>query len=148
MPQQYDPLSQEEDDGPIVDAEADNGDPSHTGLLPRPVIYYGEGPFNAPSSDEEEEVEKVGQLDRAEHGSLLGSGLADSGLYVGGRKVSTGYAHSHAHEVARVNNDIIMAPPLSPAGISVCPRTPPHASRAFDLVRSDRTLCGLVLQRS
>ena len=38
--------------------EADNGDPSHMGLLPRPAIYYGEGPFNAPSSDEEEEVEK------------------------------------------------------------------------------------------
>ena len=152
MPQHYDPLSQEEDDGPIGDAEADNGDSSQTGLLPRPAIYYGEGPFNAPSSDEEEEVEKVGTgpLDRAEHGSLLGSGLADSGLYVGGRKVSTGYAHSHAHEVARVNHDIIMAPspPLSPAGISVCPRTPPHASRAFDLVRSDRTLCGVVLQRS
>lgn len=104
MPQQYDPLSQEEDDGPMGHAEADNGDSSHTGLLPRPAIYYGEGPFNAPSSDEEDEVEKVGigQLDRAEHGSLLGSGLADSGLYVGGRKVSTGYphSHSHAHEVA------------------------------------------------
>ena len=67
-------------------------------------------PFNTPSSDEEKEVEKVGMgpLDRAEHGSLLGSGLADSGLYVGGRKVSTGYAHSHAHEVARVINNIIM----------------------------------------
>jgi dipeptidyl aminopeptidase len=112
MPQHYDPLSQEEDDGIIGDAEADNGDSFQTGLLPRPAIYYGEGPFNAPSSDEEEEVEKVGmgQLDRAEHGSLLGSGLADSGLYVGGRKVSTGYAYSHAHEVARVINDIIMAP--------------------------------------
>ena len=102
MPQQYDPLSQEEDDGPMGHPETDNGDSSHTGLLPRPAIYYGEGPFNAPSSDEEDEVEKVGigQLDRAEHGSLLGSGLADSGLYVGRRKVSTGYSHSHAHEVA------------------------------------------------
>ena len=150
MPQQYDPLSQEEDDVLIRDAEPDNGDSSHTELLPRPAIYYGEGPFNAPSSDEEEEVEKVGTgpLDRAEHGSLLGSGLADSGLYVGGRKVSTGYAH----EVARVNNDILIAssapPPLSPAGISICPGTPPRASRAFDPVGSDRTLCGLDLQRS
>ena len=65
------------------------------GLLPRPAIYYGDGQFNAPSSEEEDEDEEgekagMGPLNRAEHGSLLlGSGLADSGLYVGGaaRKV-------------------------------------------------------------
>jgi hypothetical protein len=94
MPQQYDPLSQE-DDSQLVDAETDNVDDSpRMGLLPRPTIYYGDGPFNAPSSEEEDEDEEgektgMGPLDRAEHGSLplLGSGLADSGLFGRGRKV-------------------------------------------------------------
>jgi hypothetical protein len=97
MPQQYDPLSQE-DDSQIVDGETDNVDDSPhvgVGLLPRPAIYYGDGQFNAPSSEEEDEVEEVekagmGPLNRAEHGSLLlGSGLTDGGLYAGGaaRKV-------------------------------------------------------------
>jgi dipeptidyl aminopeptidase len=90
MPQQYDPLSQE-DDSQIVDDSPHVG----VGLLPRPAIYYGDGQFNAPSSEEEDEVEEVekagmGPLNRAEHGSLLlGSGLTDGGLYAGGaaRKV-------------------------------------------------------------
>jgi hypothetical protein len=91
MPQQYDPLSQE-DDSLIRDAEPDDSDSPHAGLLPRPAVYYGEGPFNAPSSDEEDESEVAekdgpGSLNRAEHGTLLGSELADGGLYVGGRKV-------------------------------------------------------------
>jgi hypothetical protein len=95
MPQQYDPLSQE-DDSHIADPEADNVDDSpHVRLLPRPAIYYGDGQFNAPSSEEEDEVEEgekagMAPLNRAEHGSLLlGSVLADGGLYVGGgaRKV-------------------------------------------------------------
>jgi hypothetical protein len=92
MPQQYDPLSQE-DDSPIVDADMHHIDSPRRGLLPRPGIYYGDGPFNAPSSDEEDEVgegekAETGPLNRAEHGGLmLGSRLADSGLYVGGRKV-------------------------------------------------------------
>jgi len=91
MPQQYDPLSQE-DDSPIRDAELDDVDSLHAGLLPRPAVYYGDGPFNAPSSDEEDEPEVAekdgpGSLNRAEHGSLLGSDLADGSLYVGGRKV-------------------------------------------------------------
>jgi dipeptidyl aminopeptidase len=110
MPQQYDPLSQE-DDSHLVDADQDDVDSPRAGLLPRPAIYYGEGPFNAPSSDEEDEVEEVekvgggmGPLNRAEHGSRL----VDSGLYVGGRKVSTSAAtvvaaaRGGAHEVARV----------------------------------------------
>jgi hypothetical protein len=90
MPQQYDPLSQE-DDSQIADGETDNVEDSpHVGLLPRPAIYYGDGEFNAPSSEEEDEVEEgekagMGPLNRAEHGSLLlGSGLTDGGLYVGG----------------------------------------------------------------
>jgi dipeptidyl aminopeptidase len=92
MPQQYDPLSQE-DDSPIRDADIDNADSLHAGLLPRPTVYYGEGPFNAPSSDEEDESEVAekdgpGSLNRAEHGNLLGSELGDDSLYVGGRKVN------------------------------------------------------------
>lgn len=86
MPQQYDPLSQE-DDSPIRDAELDDTDSLHAGLLPRPTVYYGEGPFDAPSSDEEDEVAEKdgpGSLNRAEHGNLLGS---DDSLHVGGRKV-------------------------------------------------------------
>lgn len=91
MPQQYDPLSQE-DDSPIRDADTDNADSLREGLLPRPAVYYGEGPFNAPSSDEEDESEVAekdgpGSLNRAEHGNFLGSGLADDSLHVGGQKV-------------------------------------------------------------
>jgi dipeptidyl aminopeptidase B len=98
MPQQYDPLSQE-DDSPIRDADIDNADSLREGLLPRPAVYYGEGPFNAPSSDEEDESEVAekdgpGSLNRAEHGNLLGSGLADDSLHVGGRKVFTIYQAS------------------------------------------------------
>ena len=85
MPQQYDPLSQE-DDSLIRDAELDNADSLRTGLLPRPTVYYEEGPFDAPSSDDEDEPEKngPGSLNRAEHGNLLES---EGELYVGGRKV-------------------------------------------------------------
>jgi dipeptidyl aminopeptidase B len=85
MPQQYDPLSQE-DDSPIRDAELDNADSPRAGLLPRPAVYYEEGPFDAPSSDDEDELEKngPGSLDRAEHGNLSES---EGELYVGGRKV-------------------------------------------------------------
>ncbi|KAH9991150.1 dipeptidyl peptidase IV N-terminal region-domain-containing protein [Russula vinacea] len=90
MPQQYDPLSQE-DDSPIRDADIDNADSLREGLLPRPAVYYGEGPFNAPSSDEEDESEVAekdgpGSLNRAEHGNFLGSGSADDSLHVGGQK--------------------------------------------------------------
>ena len=86
MPQQYDPLSQE-DDSPIRDAELlDDADSQRVGLLPRPTVYYEEGPFDAPSSDDEDESEKndPGSLNRAEHGNLSES---EGELYVGGRKV-------------------------------------------------------------
>ncbi|KAI9510550.1 dipeptidyl aminopeptidase [Russula earlei] len=91
MPQHYDPLSQEdEDDSHPLDADIHILDSSRSGLLPRPTIYYGEGPFNPPSSDEDEveaaEKDGTGPLNRAEHGSLLGSEQADSALYVGGLK--------------------------------------------------------------
>jgi hypothetical protein len=85
MPQQYDPLSQE-DDSPIRDAELDNASSLRGGFLPRPTVYYEEGPFDAPSSDDEDEPEKdgPGSLNRAEHGNLLES---EGELHVGGRKV-------------------------------------------------------------
>ncbi|KAF8493019.1 dipeptidyl aminopeptidase [Russula emetica] len=84
MPQQYDPLSQE-DDSPIHDAELDNAESLRVGLLPRPTVYYEEGPFDAPSSDDEDESEKngPGSLNHAEHGNLLES---EGELHVGGRK--------------------------------------------------------------
>jgi dipeptidyl aminopeptidase B len=89
MPQQYDPLSQEDDS--IRDVELENTDSVRAGLLPRPAVYYGEGPFNAPSSDEEDEVaekEGPGSTNRAQHGSFLGAEFVDDDrLYVGGRKV-------------------------------------------------------------
>lgn len=87
MPQQYDPLTQE-DDSPIHDAElqGDNADTLRAGLLPRPTVYYGEGPFDAPSSDDEDDSEKndTVSVNRAEHGNLLDS---EGELHVGGRKV-------------------------------------------------------------
>ena len=90
MPQQYDPLSQE-DDSPIRDAEIDSGDSLREGLLPRPAVYYEDGPFDAPSSDDEDEPEKngAGSLNRAEHGNLLES---EGELHVGGRKVCAKYS--------------------------------------------------------
>ena len=89
MPQQYDPLSQEDDS--IRDVELENADSVRAGLLPRPAVYYEEGPFNAPSSDEEDEVAEKdgpGLPNRAQRGTLFGAELVDDDrLYVGGRKV-------------------------------------------------------------
>jgi hypothetical protein len=64
----------------------DNADSLHARLLPRPAVYYEEGPFDAPSSDDEDESERngLGSLNRAEHGNLSES---EGELYVGGRKV-------------------------------------------------------------
>jgi hypothetical protein len=86
MPQQYDPLSQE-DDSHIHLSEIHENDSPRAGLLPRPAVYYGEGPFDVPSSDDEDEGqdEVTGKyasasLNRAESGRL-------SGLHLGGQKV-------------------------------------------------------------
>ena len=153
MPQQYDPLSQE-DDSHIDDAEpdsADRDDSPRTELLPagpRPAIYYGEGPFNAPSSDEEDEegeAEKagIGSLDRAEHGGLLGSGgLADGGLYVG-RTVSLRAQQGRTQRAKK--GTYLMAHTL--AGTPVGPGASPRARCALDALRGDRSLCSFVLQR-
>jgi len=84
MPQQYDPLSQE-DDSPLRDAELNDADSQRVGLLSRPTVYYEDGPFDAPSSDDEDEPEKndPASLNRADGNSLESEGK----LYVGGRKV-------------------------------------------------------------
>jgi hypothetical protein len=88
MPPQYDPLTQE-DDSPIDDDDITHNNAAHGGIIPRPAVYYGEGPFDAPSSDDDEdaiiEKDRTNPLNRAEHGDLPGS--LDSGLYVGGPKV-------------------------------------------------------------
>ena len=91
MPQSYDPLSQE-DDTHIDDPEIQNTDSPHAGLLPRPTVYYGDGPFSAPSSDDEDEDEVTekdpsGSLNRVENGGLFRSQLGHNGLHVGGQKV-------------------------------------------------------------
>jgi dipeptidyl aminopeptidase B len=91
MPLHYDPLSQE-DDSHIQDTEIENTDSTRAGPLPRPAVYYGDGPFDAPSSDDEDvdvvtEKDAPGPLNRAENGSMFRSHFADNGLYVGGQKV-------------------------------------------------------------
>lgn len=90
MPPQYDPLTQE-DDSPLDGDEILHNNETRGGLFPRPAIYYGEGPFDAPSSDDDEdagtEKDITNPLNRAEHGVLLDPGSADSGLFVGGQKV-------------------------------------------------------------
>jgi dipeptidyl aminopeptidase len=90
MPPQYDPLTQE-DDTTLDDDGIQQINTARGGLYSRPEIYYGEGPFDAPSSDDDEdaitEKDRRDQLNRAEHGVLLNPGSVDSGLYVGGQKV-------------------------------------------------------------
>ena len=90
MPPQYDPLTQEDDTLLDGDRIQHNNNTTRGGLFPRPPIYYGEGPFDAPSSDDEDaitEKDPTNPLNRAEHGVLLNPGSVDSGLYVGGQKV-------------------------------------------------------------
>lgn len=60
-------------------------------LVVRPPVYYGDGPFDPPSSEEEDEG---GLLDKSgRHGVLDPDGFGDSEpgtrLRVGGAKVST-----------------------------------------------------------
>lgn len=137
MPQQYDPLSQEDDS--IRDVEPESADSLHAGLLPRPAVYYGEGPFNAPSSDEEDEVAEkdgTGSPNRAEHGNLLGSELVDDDrLYVGGRRKVC------AQLLAWTGSS------SPPAGIPFCPGASRCSGCTFDALGGDRSLCRSVLQR-
>ena len=89
MPPRYDPLARE-DDSPLDDEEIPHINVARAGIIPRPVVYYGEGPFDAPSSDDDEdaitEKDRTNPLNRAEHGDSLDPGSADNGLYVGGQK--------------------------------------------------------------
>jgi hypothetical protein len=102
MPQQYDPLSQEDDS---------HTDTPRAGLIPRPAVYYGEGPFDAPSSEDEDEDEVTekdtsASLNRAEGGGQFRSHFSDGGLYVGRQKVSTlpDGSHEHGSLMARYRN--------------------------------------------
>ncbi|KAH8989460.1 dipeptidyl aminopeptidase [Lactarius akahatsu] len=92
MPPQYDPLTQE-DDNPLDGDGTHNINATRGGLFPRPAVYYGEGPFDAPSSDDDDdaitEKDRTNPLNRAEHGELLDPGSGDNGLYVGGQKEFT-----------------------------------------------------------
>lgn len=68
---------------------------SNPELALRPPIYYGDGPFDPPSSEEDEDHYQ----DKPGHHGVLGSdGFGDSepgnGLRVGGGKVSTSAASS------------------------------------------------------
>lgn len=63
----------------------------HLDLVVRPPVYYGDGPFDPPSSEEEDEDHF---LDKSRHHGVLSPGeFGDSepgnGLRVGGGKVST-----------------------------------------------------------
>ena len=90
MPPHYDPLTQE-DDSQLEDDDITHDRAARTRMVPRPAVYYGEGPFDAPSSDDDEdaiiEKDRTNPLNRAEHGDLLDPGSPDNGLYVGLRKV-------------------------------------------------------------
>ncbi|KAI9440877.1 dipeptidyl aminopeptidase [Lactarius indigo] len=87
MPPQYDPLTQE-DDSPLDGDQAHHNNVTRGDLFPRPAVYYGEGPFDAPSSDDDDddaitEKDRTNPLNRAENGDLLDPGSGDNGLYVG-----------------------------------------------------------------
>ena len=89
MPPRYDPLTQE-DDSALDDHEILRNSAVRAGFLPRPTVYYGEGPFDVPSSDDDEdaiiEKDRTNPLNSAEHGDLLDPGSVTNGLYVGGQK--------------------------------------------------------------
>lgn len=88
-PSAYGPLSQE-DDQEDVDAASITRASGH-GLLPRPPVYYGEGPFDPPSSDDESEEllskPEAGSDGLAERGQIMANEVGSSGLYVGRRRV-------------------------------------------------------------
>jgi len=90
MPPRYDPLTQE-DDSQLDGDQILHNDLARATFFPRPAIYYGDGPFDAPSSDDDEdaitEKDCTTPLNRAEHGDLVDPGSIDDGLYVGGHKV-------------------------------------------------------------
>ena len=60
-PGHYSRLSQAETDGFNIDAPAQDGAPgTRPNTAPsRPPVYYGDGPFEAPSSEDEDEEEKA-----------------------------------------------------------------------------------------
>jgi dipeptidyl aminopeptidase B len=63
--------------------------PSHAQTRPdlvvRPPVYYGEGPFDPPSSDDDEDQ----FLGKQEHPGNFGDSEPGNGLRVGARKVSS-----------------------------------------------------------
>ena len=87
MPPRYDPLTQE-DDSQLDGDQILHNDLARATFFPRPAIYYGDGLFDVPSSDDDEDVitekDRTTLLNRAEHGDL---GSIDDGLYVGSHKV-------------------------------------------------------------
>jgi hypothetical protein len=102
MPQEYDPLSQEDDS---------HTDIPRAGIIPRPAVYYGEGPFDPPSSEDEDEDEVTekdasASLNRAEGGGQFRSHFSDDGLYVGRQKVraSTDGSYEHGSLMHRCRN--------------------------------------------
>ncbi|ETW78834.1 dipeptidyl aminopeptidase [Heterobasidion irregulare TC 32-1] len=87
-PSAYGPLAQE-DDREDVDVASMTRASGH-GLLPRPPVYYGEGPFDPPSSDDESEEllskQEAGSDGLAERGQIMANEVGSSGLYVGRRR--------------------------------------------------------------
>ncbi|KAI0047150.1 dipeptidyl aminopeptidase [Auriscalpium vulgare] len=84
----YDPLAQEDDEHDDVTLNA-----ASSASLPRPAVYYGDGPFDPPSSDDESEeyIEKPGSRSpgAAEFGRTPEEEAIAAGLYVGRRRWSS-----------------------------------------------------------
>jgi dipeptidyl aminopeptidase B len=100
-PSNYGPLPQLDSEGHPTSAHASTDVLSSTPI--RPAIYYGDGPFDPPSSDSDESevlLEKPltpGAAERAEYPTLgeEDEGLADSGLFLGGRRKQVLLIHKY-----------------------------------------------------
>ncbi|KAA1470272.1 dipeptidyl aminopeptidase [Dentipellis sp. KUC8613] len=89
-PAEYNPLQQDEEN------DANSGDVTDTitrsaQRQPRPAVYYEDGPFDPPSSDDESDVLLEKPLTRrtagdAERGRTVEEEAEDAGLIVGGRR--------------------------------------------------------------
>jgi len=69
------------------DAEDDVDQPQIRSVPSRPAIYYGEGPFSPPSSDDEDDYAK--ESDNDPNGTMrfeFGNGDDEEELFIGGRR--------------------------------------------------------------
>ena len=77
----YEPLNVSNDDEEYIDQ------PQIRSVQSRPAIYYGEGPFSPPSSDDEDDYAKEVDNDPTSIvGFEIGNGDDEEELLVGGRR--------------------------------------------------------------